>query len=345
MRLCRRLSWKLKGKLSRKINKIFVFLIVIATIVLGEWYIRPWEGGNRLIKGFFLLAFAVSLEPIFLMDTMRKCSLDLASTWPISVILRILERIAGWLLDILSVPLEAIWRVIRTIGLVVSFVPRMIYKFCKFIKKCADRRKSRRMQEEYERYRHVYRDGEDDWESYSESEDTDDEERYSERDDGEDADDRNTYRESRNADSQQSYSSSQSSSQRSYSNSQSSSQWSYSNSQSSNGQRSYSNSQSSNSQKTQSESSNTNRQKTYSEGNNTNHQQTDHGSSTKSACQIKYENALRMFGVRTPFTADQLHRRWRELMKSNHPDAGGSTVKAAQINENYQMLLKYASGK
>lgn len=334
MRLCRRLSWKLKGKLSRKINKIFVFLIVIATIVLGEWYIRPWEGGNRLIKGFFLLAFAVSLEPIFLMDTMRKCSLDLASTWPISVILRILERIAGWLLDILSVPLEAIWRVIRTIGLVVSFVPRMIYKFCKFIKKCADRRKSRRMQEEYERYRHVYRDGEDDWESYSESEDTDDEERYSERDDGGDADDRNTYRESRNADSQRSYSSSQSSNgQRSYSNSQSSSQ------------RSYSNNQSSNSQKTQSESSNTNRQKTYSEGNNTNHQQTDHGSSTKSAYQIKYENALRMFGVRTPFTADQLHRRWRELMKSNHPDAGGSTVKAAQINENYQMLLKYASGK
>lgn len=323
MRLCRRLSWKLKGKLSRKINKIFVFLIVIATIVLGEWYIRPWEGGNRLIKGFFLLAFAVSLEPIFLMDTMRKCSLDLASTWPISVILRILERIAGWLLDILSVPLEAIWRVIWTIGLVVSFVPRMIYKFCKFIKKCADRRKSRRMQEEYERYRHVYRDGEDDWESYSESEDTDDEERYSERDDGEDADDRNTYRESRNADSQRSYS----------------------NSQSSNGQRSYSNSQSSNSQKTQSESGNTNRQKTYSEGNNTNHQQTNHGSSTKSAYQIKYENALRMFGVRTPFTADQLHRRWRELMKSNHPDAGGSTAKAAQINENYQMLLKYASGK
>ena len=339
MRLCRRLSWKLKGKLSRKINKIFVFLIVIATIVLGEWYIRPWEGGNRLIKGFFLLAFAVSLEPIFLMDTMRKCSLNLASTWPISVILRILERIAGWLLDILSVPLEAIWRVIRTIGLVVSFVPRMIYKFCKFIKKCADRRKSRRMQEEYERYRHVYRDGEDDWESYSESEDTDDEERYSERDDGGDADDRNTYRESRNADSQRSQSNSQSSNsqstngQRSYSNSQSSSQ------------RSYSNNQSSNSQKTQSESSNTNRQKTYSEGNNTNHQQTDHGSSTKSAYQIKYENALRMFGVRTPFTADQLHRRWRELMKSNHPDAGGSTVKAAQINENYQMLLKYASGK
>lgn len=340
MRLCRRLSWKLKGKLSRKINKIFVFLIVIATIVLGEWYIRPWEGGNRLIKGFFLLAFAVSLEPIFLMDTMRKCSLDLASTWPISVILRILERIAGWLLDILSVPLEAIWRVIRTIGLVVSFVPRMIYKFCKFIKKCADRRKSRRMQEEYERYRHVYRDGEDDWESYSESEDTDDEERYSERDDGEDADDRNTYRESRNADSQRSQSNSQSS------NSQSTNgQRSYSNSQSSNGQRSYSNSQSSNSQKTQSESGNTNRQKTYSEGNNTNHQQTNHGSSTKSAYQIKYENALRMFGVRTPFTADQLHRRWRELMKSNHPDAGGSTAKAAQINENYQMLLKYASGK
>lgn len=333
MRLCRRLSWKLKGKLSRKINKIFVFLIVIATIVLGEWYMRPWEGSNRLIKGFFLLAFAVSLEPIFLMDTMRKCSLNLASTWPISVILRILERIAGWLLDILSVPLEAIWRVIRTIGLVVSFVPRMIYKFCKFIKKRADRRKSRRMQEEYERYRHVYRDGEDDWESYSESEDTDDEERYSERDDGEAADDRNTYRESRNADSQRSQNSSQSSSQRSYSNSQSSNQ------------RSYSNSQSSNSQKTQGESSNANRQKTYSEGNNTNHQQTDHGSSTKSAYQIKYENALRMFGVRTPFTADQLHRRWRELMKSNHPDAGGSTVKAAQINENYQMLLKYASGK
>lgn len=340
MRLCRRLSWKLKGKLSRKINKIFVFLIVIATIVLGEWYIRPWEGGNRLIKGFFLLAFAVSLEPIFLMDTMRKCSLDLASTWPISVILRILERIAGWLLDILSVPLEAIWRVIRTIGLVVSFVPRMIYKFCKFIKKCADRRKSRRMQEEYERYRHVYRDGEDDWESYSESEDTDDEERYSERDDDGDADARNTYRESRNADSQRSKSNSQSS------NSQSTNgQRSYSNSQSSNGQRSYSNSQSSNSQKTQSESGNTNRQKTYSEGNNTNHQQTNHGSSTKSAYQIKYENALQMFGVRTPFTADQLHRRWRELMKSNHPDAGGSTVKAAQINENYQMLLKYASGK
>lgn len=329
MRLCRRLSWKLKGKLSRNINKIFVFLIVIATIVLGEWYIRPWEGGNRLIKGFFLLAFAVSLEPIFLMDTMRKCSLNLASTWPISVILRILERIAGWLLDILSVPLEAIWRVIRTIGLVVSFVPRMIYKFCKFIKKCADRRKSRRMQEEYERYRHVYRDGEDDWESYSESEDTDNEERYSERDVDEETDDRDTYRESRNADSQRSQSSSQSS---------------YSNSQSSN-QRSYSNSQSTNSQKTQSESSNTNRQKTYSEGNNTNHQQTDHRSSTKSAYQIKYENALRMFGVRTPFTADQLHRRWRELMKSNHPDAGGSTVKAAQINENYQMLLKYASGK
>lgn len=336
MRLCRRLSWKL----SRKINKIFVFLIVIATIVLGEWYIRPWEGGNRLIKGFFLLAFAVSLEPIFLMDTMRKCSLDLASTWPISVILRILERIAGWLLDILSVPLEAIWRVIRTIGLVVSFVPRMIYKFCKFIKKRADRRKSRRMQEEYERYRHVYRDGEDDWESYSESEDTDDEERYSERDDDGDADARNTYRESRNADSQRSKSNSQSS------NSQSTNgQRSYSNSQSSNGQRSYSNSQSSNSQKTQSESGNTNRQKTYSEGNNTNHQQTNHGSSTKSAYQIKYENALQMFGVRTPFTADQLHRRWRELMKSNHPDAGGSTVKAAQINENYQMLLKYASGK
>lgn len=334
MRLCRRLSWKLKGKLSRNINKIFVFLIVIATIVLGEWYIRPWEGGNRLIKGFFLLAFAVSLEPIFLMDTMRKCSLDLASTWPISVILRILERIAVWLLDILSVPLEAIWRVIRTIGLVVSFVPRMIYKFCKFIKKCADRRKSRRMQEEYERYRHVYRDGEDDWESYSESADTDDEERYSERDDGGDADDRNTYRESRNADSQ-----------RSQSNSQSSSQRSYSNSQSSNSQKTQSESKNTNGQKTYSEGSNTNRQKTYSEGNNTNHQQTNHGSSTKSAYQIKYESALRMFGVRTPFTADQLHRRWRELMKSNHPDAGGSTAKAAQINENYQMLLKYASGK
>lgn len=157
------------------------------------------------------------------------------------------------------------------------------------------------MQEEYERYRHVYRDGEDDWESYSESEDMDDEERYSECDDGGDADDRNTYRESRNADSQRSQSNSQ--------------------------------------------SSNTNGQKTYSEGNNTNRQKTNHGSSTKSAYQIKYENALRMFGVRTPFTADQLHRRWRELMKSNHPDAGGSTLKAAQINENYQMLLKYTSGK
>ena len=331
MRLCRRLSWKLKGKLSRNINKIFVFLIVIATIVLGEWYIRPWEGGNRLIKGFFLLAFAVSLEPIFLMDTMRKCSLDLASTWPISVILRILERIAGWLLNILSVPLEAIWRVIRTIGLVVSFVPRMIYKFCKFIKKCADRRKSRRMQEEYAQYGY----DDDDRESYDHSADTDDEERYSESEDDEDADDRYTYRESQSSNSQRSYSSNQSSN----------SQRNYSNNQSTNNQRSYSNSQSSNSQKTQSDSSNTNGQKTYGEGNNTNHQQTNHGSSTKSAYQIKYENALRMFGVRTPFTADQLHRRWRELMKSNHPDAGGSTAKAAQINENYQMLLKYASGK
>ena len=56
-----------------------------------------------------------------------------------------------------------------------------------------------------------------------------------------------------------------------------------------------------------------------------------------------YDEALKYFGLQFPFTEEQLKTKRRKLMKTAHPDAGGSAEDAKKINEYYDVLKRYAA--
>lgn len=54
-------------------------------------------------------------------------------------------------------------------------------------------------------------------------------------------------------------------------------------------------------------------------------------------------DALSFYGLSIPFTQDQLREKRRKLMKTAHPDEGGNTETAADINRYFDILKKYAN--
>lgn len=56
-----------------------------------------------------------------------------------------------------------------------------------------------------------------------------------------------------------------------------------------------------------------------------------------------YEKALKFYGLKVPFTEKELKGKRRKMMKTAHPDAGGSTNEAETINQYYDILKKYAN--
>lgn len=54
-------------------------------------------------------------------------------------------------------------------------------------------------------------------------------------------------------------------------------------------------------------------------------------------------DALSFYGLSIPFTQDQLRGKRRKLMKTAHPDEGGDTEAAADINRYFDILKKYAN--
>lgn len=53
-----------------------------------------------------------------------------------------------------------------------------------------------------------------------------------------------------------------------------------------------------------------------------------------------YREALRIFGLSDGYTKEELQARYRELHKRVHPDTGGSTAFAQQLNAAYDLLRK-----
>lgn len=59
----------------------------------------------------------------------------------------------------------------------------------------------------------------------------------------------------------------------------------------------------------------------------------------------KQKHALQIFGFSdSQYTQEQLNKKWKELMKKNHPDNGGSEAKAKEINDAYDVLNKKFKG-
>lgn len=54
-------------------------------------------------------------------------------------------------------------------------------------------------------------------------------------------------------------------------------------------------------------------------------------------------DALSFYGLSIPFTQDQLREKRRKLIKTAHPDEGGDTEAAADINRYFDILKKYAN--
>lgn len=50
------------------------------------------------------------------------------------------------------------------------------------------------------------------------------------------------------------------------------------------------------------------------------------------------DKALRYYHLRIPFSQEELRNKRRLLMKSAHPDSGGSTEEAEKINRYYDVL-------
>lgn len=66
-------------------------------------------------------------------------------------------------------------------------------------------------------------------------------------------------------------------------------------------------------------------------------------SSGRAAHVSDYEKALKFYGLKVPFTEKELKEKRRKMMKTAHPDAGGSTNEAETINQYYDILKKYAN--
>lgn len=56
-----------------------------------------------------------------------------------------------------------------------------------------------------------------------------------------------------------------------------------------------------------------------------------------------FDRALRVFGLKLPFSSADLKKRRNELVKKNHPDHGGTNEKMIEINKAYELLKRYAS--
>ena len=78
-------------------------------------------------------------------------------------------------------------------------------------------------------------------------------------------------------------------------------------------------------------------QKTYSQSGD----QYEHNASGPKKDEL--HDALLFYGLSIPFTQDQLREKRRKLMKTAHPDEGGNTEAAADINRYFDILKKYAN--
>ena len=67
------------------------------------------------------------------------------------------------------------------------------------------------------------------------------------------------------------------------------------------------------------------------------------GSYTSSHQESDFDKALRVFGVKLPFSSADLKKRRNELVRKNHPDHGGTNEKMIEINKAYDLLKRYAS--
>lgn len=67
------------------------------------------------------------------------------------------------------------------------------------------------------------------------------------------------------------------------------------------------------------------------------------GSYASSNQESDFDRALRVFGLKLPFSSADLKKRRNELVKKNHPDHGGTNEKMIEINKAYELLKRYAS--
>lgn len=58
-----------------------------------------------------------------------------------------------------------------------------------------------------------------------------------------------------------------------------------------------------------------------------------------------FEKAQKLFGVEIPYTEDEIKKAYYKLIKSNHPDEGGTAEDASKINSYYDLLKKFAVNK
>lgn len=84
------------------------------------------------------------------------------------------------------------------------------------------------------------------------------------------------------------------------------------------------------------------RQKNYNQQHN---QYNSQNSQQNKTSQKKDElgEALSFYGLTIPFTEEQLRDKRRKLMKTAHPDEGGNTETAADINRYFDILKKFAN--
>lgn len=80
-----------------------------------------------------------------------------------------------------------------------------------------------------------------------------------------------------------------------------------------------------------------------SQNNNSGNSYNNSRSSGSTAHVSDYEKALKFYGLKIPFTEKELKEKRRKMMKTAHPDAGGSTNEAETINQYYDILKKYAN--
>lgn len=79
----------------------------------------------------------------------------------------------------------------------------------------------------------------------------------------------------------------------------------------------------------------------YNKQNHQNHNDRQQNNTTRRKDELS--EALSFYGLKIPFTESELKDKRRKLMKTAHPDEGGDTETAANINRYYDILKKYTS--